>query len=66
MWPDGGLTPFRSEKNTNWDGGYRVHFDGYHLLPEWTDRHGGGDAWPRREFFYWNDDGQLVAMRYDC
>ena len=23
-WPDGGTTPFKSEKNTNWEGGYRV------------------------------------------
>lgn len=23
-WPDGGTTPFRSEKNSNWEGGYRV------------------------------------------
>lgn len=23
-WPDGGNTWFRSEKNTNWEGGYRV------------------------------------------
>jgi arylsulfatase len=23
-WPDGGTTPFRSEKNTNWEGGFRV------------------------------------------
>ena len=23
-WPDGGTTPFRGEKNTNWEGGYRV------------------------------------------
>jgi arylsulfatase A-like enzyme len=23
-WPDGGTTPFRSEKDTNWDGGWRV------------------------------------------
>jgi arylsulfatase len=23
-WPDGGSTPFRGEKATNWDGGYRV------------------------------------------
>jgi arylsulfatase len=23
-WPDGGNTPFRGEKNTNWEGGYRV------------------------------------------
>jgi arylsulfatase len=23
-WPDGGTTPFRGEKNDNWEGGYRV------------------------------------------
>ncbi|MCG7522509.1 arylsulfatase [Ruegeria sp. Ofav3-42] len=23
-WPDGGITPFRGEKNTNWEGGFRV------------------------------------------
>jgi len=23
-WPDGGCTPFRGEKDTNWDGGWRV------------------------------------------
>ena len=23
-WPDAAITPFRSEKNTNWEGGYRV------------------------------------------
>ena len=23
-WPDAGMTPFRGEKNTNWEGGYRV------------------------------------------
>ena len=25
-WPDGGTTMFRGEKNTNWEGGYRVPF----------------------------------------
>jgi len=24
LWPDGGYTIFRGEKNTNWEGGYRV------------------------------------------
>jgi arylsulfatase len=120
MWPDGGITPFRSEKNTNWEGGYRVpflirwpgqipadsvsneiashtdwvptllaavgepdikeklragetigamtykvHLDGYNLLPFLTDQAAPDATWPRREFFYWNDDGQLVAMRHD-
>ena len=23
-WPDGGITPFRGEKDTNWEGGWRV------------------------------------------
>jgi len=23
-WPDAGMTPFRGEKNTNWEGGWRV------------------------------------------
>ena len=115
-WPDGGTTPFRSEKNTNWEGAYRVpalirwpgliqsrseindifsaedwvptlvaaagepdiknkllqgydaagktfkvHLDGYdqrHLLA-------GRGPDPRREFFYWTDDGELAGLRYD-
>jgi arylsulfatase len=116
-WPDGGTTPFRGEKNTNWEGGYRVpcllrwpgvvepgtirnevgshqdwlptllaaageaditqqlldghqvgdrtykvHIDGYNLMPALAD---GGETWPRREFFYWTDDADLAALRYD-
>lgn len=115
-WPDGGTTPFRGEKNTNWEGAYRVpalirwpgkiaprteindtvsaedwvptlmaaagepqittkllqgydaggktfkvHLDGY-------DQGGflaGKEADPRREFFYWTDDGDLAGLRYD-
>ena len=121
MWPDGGITPFRGEKNTNWEGGYRVplvirwpgkipankavngvtshtdwvptlmaaagdaaikdkllqghtvadmtykvHLDGYNLLPHLTGEAADDPAtWPRKEFFYWNDDGQLVSLRYE-
>ena len=116
-WPDGGTTPFRGEKATNWEGGYRapmvirwpgtikpgttynemfshydliptfaaaggdpdivakllrgtqignktfkVHLDGYNLMPFLK---GDVKESPRREFVYWNDDGQLVAIRYD-
>jgi arylsulfatase len=116
-WPDAGITPFRSEKNTNWEGAfrvptffrwpghfpagtmlngivshqdalptllaaagepdiiekakaghtigdrtYRVHIDGYNMLPYFS---GEVDESPRREFFYINDDGQLMALRYD-
>ena len=115
-WPDGGTTPFRGEKNENWEGGYRVpcaikwpgqitpgtinndlfshedmlptllaaagvpdvkeqllkgmkigtktfkvHLDGYNI----TDRLAGKGPNPRRAFFYWNDDGSLVGLRYD-
>jgi arylsulfatase A-like enzyme len=115
-WPDGGTTPFRGEKNTNWEGGYRVptlikwpgvinpgtvnndiyshedmlptlmaavgvpdvkeqllkgmkvdgktfkvHVDGYNAMDAWA----GKAKDPRHEFFYWNDDGSLVALRYD-
>jgi arylsulfatase len=116
-WPDAGTTPFRSEKNSNWEGAYRVpafvrwpgHFpagetlngivshedwlptfaaiagnpdikqqlregvelngrsyrnyiDGYDLTDYLS---GATDASPRHEFWYVNDDGQIVAARYD-
>jgi len=117
-WPDAGTTPFRSEKNSNWEGAYRVpcfirwpgHFragvtlngivahedwlptfaaaagnpdikeqlrngteingrkyrnyiDGYNLLDYLS---GKTDKSPRSEFWYVNDDGQIVAARYDA
>jgi arylsulfatase len=116
-WPDGAMTPFRSEKNTNWEGAFRVpllirwpakipagsisneiishldwlptflsaagephirekllqghpaagktfkvHLDGYDLLPLLT---GAEKKSPRQSFFYFSDDGDLVALRYD-
>jgi len=115
-WPDAGTTPFRSEKNSNWEGAYRVptfvrwpgHFpagvtltgivahedwlptfaaaagapdikeklrkgvalngrtyrnyiDGYNLLDYLS---GKTKESPRNEFWYVNDDGQVVAARY--
>jgi arylsulfatase A-like enzyme len=115
-WPDGGTTPFRGEKNTNWEGGYRVpmivrwpgvvkpgtvindiaahedwtptllaaagepnvteklltgyesngktfkvHLDGYNL----TDLLSGKGPGPRKEFFYWTDDGDFAGLRYE-
>jgi len=116
-WPDGGMTPYRNEKNSNWEGAYRVpamvrwpghikpgsvsneivshldwlptfaaiagdpdvkdrllkgstigkktfkvHLDGYNQLPYLT---GQQPESPRKEFFYFSDDGDLVALRYD-
>ena len=36
-WPDAGITPFRSEKNTNWEGGWRVP-----AFVRWPGRFPGG------------------------
>jgi len=112
-WPDAGTTPFRSEKNSNWEGAYRVpafikwpgkipagvtlngivshedwlptfaaiggdpdiankikkgvalngrnykcYIDGYNMVDYLT---GKTKESPRHEFFYVNDDGQIVA-----
>ena len=116
-WPDAAATPFRGEKNTNWEGGwrvpslvrwpghikagswsneimhhmdwlptflaaagapdikpqlkkggvkaigrdYKVHLDGYNFLPYLTGKEEKG---PRKEIFYFSDDGDLTALRY--
>jgi arylsulfatase len=114
-WPDGGSTPFRGEKATNWEGGFRVptlirwpgviqpgtirneffshedflptfaavggntaivaqcakgcqlggksfkvHLDGFNLRPFFK---GEVKESPRKEFLYWSDDGDLMAIR---
>ena len=41
---------------------FKVHLDGYNLLPYFK---GEVEQGPRREFFYWTDDGQLANLRYD-
>ncbi len=120
-WPDAGMTPFWGEKNTQWEGAwrvpamvrwpgqigentvsneivhhmdwfptflaaagndtvkedlltgvtvpevgggrdYKVHLDGYNILPMLT---GETDESPRHEIFYFTDDGDLAALRYD-
>jgi arylsulfatase len=116
-WPDGGMTKFRSEKNTGWEGAYRVpqmvrwpgkikpgsisneimshldwaptllavagntdvkdkllkgyevngktyknHLDGFNFLPYLTGKEAKG---PRKEFFYFSDDGDLMGLRYN-
>ncbi|MCR9087886.1 MAG: arylsulfatase [Rhodobacteraceae bacterium] len=120
-WPDAAMTPFRGEKNTNWEGGwrvpamvrwpgrieegrvsneimhhmdwlptfvamagnpdvkeellegvsvaevgggrdYRVHLDGYNTLPYLL---GEEEVTPRNEIFYFSDDGDLTALRWN-
>jgi len=43
------------------DKSFKVHLDGYNLLPALK----GEAAWPRKEFLYWTDDGSVAALRYD-
>lgn len=117
-WPDAAATPFFGEKNTNWEGGwrvpsmvrwpgkieagsvsneimhhmdwlptflaaagndnikeelkqggvqaigreYKVHLDGYNFLPVLL---GEAEEGPRKEIFYFSDDGDLTALRYE-
>ncbi len=117
-WPDAAATPFRGEKNTNWEGGwrvpamvrwpgkiapgsvsneivhhmdwlptfaaaagdgdvkealksgramggrsYKVHLDGYDVTPVLTGSVEPKQG-PRKEIFYFSDDGDLTALRY--
>ena len=41
---------------------FKVHIDGYNLLPYLT---GEDDESPRKGFIYFSDDGDLVALRFD-
>jgi len=40
---------------------FKVHLDGYNV----TDALAGKVVSPRKEFFYFNDDGSLVGLRYN-
>jgi arylsulfatase A-like enzyme len=41
---------------------YKVHIDGYNLLPYLT---GEVDRSPRKGFVYFSDDGDVLALRFD-
>lgn len=41
---------------------FKVHLDGYNFLPFFK---GDTEKSPRLEYFYFSDDGDLMAMRYD-
>ena len=40
---------------------YKVHLDGYNFLPYLS---GETKEWPRKEFFYFSDTGDLLNLRY--
>jgi arylsulfatase len=48
--------------HTAGDKTFKVHIDGYNLLPYLT---GEADKSPRPGFVYFSDDGDLLALRYD-
>jgi arylsulfatase len=50
------LTGYKADGKT-----YKVHLDGYNQLPLLT---GKTDESPRKEIFYFSDDGDLTALRY--
>jgi arylsulfatase A-like enzyme len=50
------------EGYTAGDKTFKVHLDGYNLLPYLK---GETDDSPRKEFLYWTDDGDLAALRYE-
>ena len=41
---------------------YKVHIDGYNMLPYFT---GKVEESPRKEMYYFTDDGSLSAFRYE-
>ena len=41
---------------------YKVHLDGYNFLPYLTGKEKVG---PRKEIFYFSDEGDLTALRYE-
>jgi arylsulfatase len=43
------------------DKSFKVHLDGYNI----ADALAGKTASPRKEFFYFNDDGSLVGLRFN-
>jgi arylsulfatase len=49
-------------RSPSMDRDYRVHLDGYNVLPLLT---GETVESPRHEIFYFSDDGDLMALRYD-
>jgi arylsulfatase A-like enzyme len=58
-WPDGGISPFRGEKNTNWEGGYRVPG-----MVRWPSKIKGG-SWSNQIMSHQDWVATLVAAAGD-
>ncbi|QJW98569.1 arylsulfatase [Frigoriglobus tundricola] len=59
---DAGVTEKLLKGHPVGDATYKVHLDGYNLVPHLTGQSARG---PRESFLYCNDDQQLVGLRYD-
>jgi arylsulfatase A-like enzyme len=60
-----GVSDVKEKLLTGYDAGratFKVHLDGYNQLPYLT---GETEKGPRHEFVYFNDDGDLVGLRYE-
>jgi arylsulfatase len=42
---------------------FKNHLDGYNFMPYFKGEVGKG---PRKDFFYWSDSGDLMAVRYNA
>lgn len=60
IWPDAAATPFRGEKNTNWERGLAGSLPGP-LARRLKDPQGIPS--PRKEVWSFSDDGDLTALR---
>jgi arylsulfatase len=49
-------------KSTSMNREYKIHLDGYNLIDHLKDPQGIPS--PRKEIFYFSDDGDLTALRY--
>ena len=62
-WPASPISRRSSRRATQaGDKTFKVHLDGYNLLPYLT---GQEKKSPRIEYFYFSDDGDLTGLRYD-
>jgi len=52
------LTGYKAGNKT-----FKTHLDGYNFMPRFM---GQADAGPRHEMFYFNNSGDLLAVRYDA
>jgi arylsulfatase len=61
-WPRPDIVEKLKHGHTAGDKTFRVHIDGFNLLPYLT---GEADKSPRQLFIYFSDDGDVLGIRFD-